>query len=100
MLAFSFFISNLFLILYFLFHLAKTTINALDKFLSSSKVFRPNPNSFFSLLPAQLSKMECYRTLIWSVGQVKISHESGVDLCHSQQTSSILGRSSDIVKGF
>ena len=53
--AFSFFIRNLFLILSFLFHPTKT-INAFDKFLSSSKVFRHNPDSFF-LLRAQLSKM-------------------------------------------
>lgn len=68
------FTSNLFLILSFS---SKITINALNKFLLSSKVVRHNPNSFFFfLLPAQLSKMKCYSTLIWSVLQVKKTHES------------------------
>lgn len=67
------FTSNLFLILSFS---SKITINALDTFLLSSKVVRHNPNSFFSLFPAQLSKMKCYSTLIWSVLQVKKTRES------------------------
>lgn len=71
--AFSFFIRNLFLIFYFLFHPAET-INPFNKFLSSSEVFGHNLDSLF-LLSAQLPKMNPVPE-IWSLRPVKKNTEA------------------------